>query len=75
MLGVSDGQISIIDWLDRPPIDFLHIGSLQDPIAAQGRKPLRWVMRHAWIAPWPAGVVNAHRLVYFNLAGHCFGRR
>src|SRR6188472_2285372 len=69
------GQISVIDRLDDSSGDFFHIATLQDPIAAQGRKPLYWVKRHAWIAPWTASVVNAHRLVHFDLAVHRLRRR
>jgi len=55
--------------------DLVHISALQDPIAAQGRKPLYWVKRHAWIAPWAARVVNAYGFVYFGLAVHRLRRR
>src|SRR5882757_123423 len=75
MRSMRLGQISVIDRLDDSSGDFFHIATLQDPIAAQGRKPLYWVKRQAWIAPWTASVVNAHRLVYLHRAGHCFGWR
>ncbi len=68
-------QIAIINWPNDSSLDLVHISALQDPIAAQGRKPLYWVKRHAWIAPWAARVVNAYRLVYFGFAVHRLRRR
>src|SRR2546423_11572362 len=72
MRSMRLGEISVIDRLDDSSGDFFHIATLQDPIAARGRKPLYWVKRHAWIAPWTASVVNAHRLGYLHRAGRCF---
>src|SRR4029077_41199 len=68
-------KISVINWPNDSSFDLVHISALQDPIAAQGRKPLCWVKRHAWIAPWAARVVNAYGLVYFGLAVHRLRQR
>src|SRR5437588_325864 len=56
---------------------FCSLSSVLRPLAisSQGRQALNWVERHARVAPRTAGVVNAERLVHFNLARHCFGRR
>src|SRR5260370_31300676 len=68
-------QIAIIDWPNDTAVDFLDITTRENPVSTQGRKPLNWVKRHAWIAPRTAGVVNADRFVDFDLAVHRFGRR
>src|SRR6184192_605282 len=83
MRSMRIGQISIIDGLNFPSLDFLDVIPFQNPISSQGRQALNWVKRHAWIAPRAAGIVNADRLVLkhyrrgacatLDLAGHCFG--
>src|SRR5256885_16113008 len=81
MFGVRHGEITVVDWFDRAPIDFLNVIAFQNPISSQGRKPLNWVERHcpsrigSIISPGTAGVVNPNRFVGFNLAGHGFGGR
>jgi hypothetical protein len=75
MLSVLNRKVSIINWPNDSAFVFFHISALQDPIAARGRKPVYWIKSHAWIAPRAAGIVNAHRLVHFDLAIHRFRRR
>src|SRR6266545_7859043 len=75
MGGMRFRQVSIINGLNDSSFDLVHISTFQDPIAAQGWKPLYWVKRHAWIAPRTARIINAHRLVYFDLAVHRFRQR
>src|SRR5881396_2111835 len=67
-------QIAIINWPNDSSFDFVHISALQDPIAAQGRKPLYWIKRHAWVAPWAARVVHAYRLIDFDFTVYGLGR-
>src|SRR5436190_22627317 len=67
-------QIAIINWPNDSSFDFVHISALQDPIAAQGRKPLYWIKRHAWITPWAARVVHAYRLIGFDFTVYGLSR-
>src|SRR5438552_18746931 len=67
-------QITIINWPNNSSFDFVHISALQDPIAAQGRKPLYWIKRHAWVAPWAARVVHAYRLIDFDFTVYRLSR-
>src|SRR2546430_8707192 len=67
-------QIAIINWPNDSSFDFVHISALQDPIAAQGRKPLHWIKRHAWITPWAARVVHAYRLIDFDFTVYGLSR-
>src|SRR2546428_1895442 len=75
MLGMRDGEVSVIDRLNFSAVDLLDIAAFQNPVAAQGRKPFYWVKRHAWIAPGTARVVDAHGFVDLDLAGHRLRRR
>ncbi len=65
---------SVIDWFYFAALVRLDVLAFQNPFSSQWRQALNWVKRHAWIAPRTAGVVNADRLVYFDLARHRFGR-
>src|SRR2546430_1476512 len=75
MFGMRNGEIAVINWRDGPSFDFFHVAARENPAPTHGRKPFNWVKRHAWIAPRTAGVVNADRLIHFDLAGHRLGRR
>src|SRR5947209_18689783 len=75
MLGMRNGEITIINWRDGPSFDLFHVAARENPVPTQGWKPFNWVKRHARLAPRTAGVVNADRLVHFNLAVHRLGRR
>src|SRR4029077_8874987 len=68
-------QIAIINWPNDSSLDLVYISALQDPIAAQRRKPLYWVKHHAWVPPWAARVVNTYGLVCFGLTVHRLRRR
>src|SRR5438477_8934679 len=72
---MRNGKISIINRLNFSSVDFFDITAFQNPISSQGRQALNWVKRHAWIAPRTARVINPHRFVDLDLAGHRFGRR
>src|ERR1051325_11535996 len=81
MRRMRNGEVSIVDWPNRAALDFFHIAAGENPISSQGRQALNWIERHGpsrtgtIVAPRPAGVINSHRLVDFDLAGHGFGRR
>src|SRR5436853_1994421 len=66
---------SVVDWLNFATVDLFHVAAFQYPILSQGRQALNRVERHARIAPRTAGVVNADRFVYFDLAGNRLRRR
>ena len=67
---------AIIDRLNFAPFVFLDIAAAAYPFCAQRRKSLRDIAMKIGIAPWPAGVVNAHRVVRPNIAVHrfCWGQ-
>src|SRR3984893_14134211 len=75
MLGMRNGEVSIVDGLNFYTFYSSALAAFQNPIPPQGRQALNWVERHAWIAPGAAGVVNADRLVHFDFAGHRLGWR
>src|SRR5207253_7285092 len=43
-----------------------------NPFRTEWRQTLFDIAGEVWIIPWTAGVVNAHRIVYLDLAGHRF---
>src|SRR6266404_7090573 len=63
---------AIIDRLNSAPFVFFDIATVPDPFCAQRRKTLCYVPLKIGIAPWPAGVINAHRVVRLNIAVHRF---
>src|SRR5882724_5495441 len=65
-------EVSIIDRLYRATDDFFHVSAIANPFCTQRWQTLFDVAGEVRITPRTAGVVNAHRLVYFDLAGHCF---
>src|SRR5438132_356078 len=74
-------QISVVLRTNGASFDFFGIAAITDPFRAQRRQalfndPSRIGSTAEFrIAPWAAGVVNADRLVHFNLAVHRLGRR
>src|SRR5437588_7763568 len=66
------GQISVVLRTNGASFDFFDIAAITDPFRTQRRQAVFDVATETRIAPGTAGVVNAHRLVHFNLAGHCF---
>src|SRR5207253_10090149 len=72
VLGVICRQIAIVRRRDRATRNGFHIAAGTDPFGAQRRQTLRNIAVKIRIAPRSAGVVNAHRLVYLNLATHRF---
>src|SRR5437899_5954162 len=75
MFGMRNGEIAIINWRDGPSFDFFDIAARENPVPAQWRQALFNVAIETRLAPRTAGVVNADRLVHFNLAVHRLGRR
>src|SRR5207249_10488538 len=69
---------SVINRPNDSPFDLFNIAAGANPFRAQRRQPLRNIdspSRIGSIAPRPARIVNAHRLVHFDLAVHRFRRR
>src|SRR5947208_14812182 len=81
MFGMRNGQITIINWRDGPSFDLFDIAAITDPFRAQRRQalfndPSRIGSTAEFrIAPGTARVVNADRLVHFDLAVHRLRRR
>ena len=66
---------AIIDRLHCPAFVFFHVAAVTDTFCARWRKTFFDIAMKIWIAPRPAGIVNAHRLVRFDLAVYGFRRR
>ncbi len=75
MLGVRSGEIAIIDRRDGATVDFLHIAAVANPFGAQRRQAFGYIDLLIGVAPRAARVVDADRLVHFDLAAHGFCRR
>ena len=72
------GEKAVVNRPNDSPFDLFNIGAGANPFRAQRRQPLRNIdspSRTGSIAPRPARIVNAHRLVGFDLAVHRFRRR
>ena len=67
-LGVAEAQIAVVLGAHVPALVFRGVSPLENPCPAQGRQPLFDVSAERRIAPWPAGVVDSHRLVNLRAA-------
>src|SRR6266496_1498141 len=74
MRSMRLGKIAIIDWPNHSAVIFFHISAGADPFRTQRWKTLFHVAAEIRIAPRPASIVNAHRLIRFNLSGDGLGR-
>src|SRR6266446_8060382 len=72
MLGMRSGKVAIINRPNFAAGVFPDFPSPADPFRAQRRQTLFDVAMKIRIAPRAAGVVNAHRLVDFDLAANRF---
>jgi hypothetical protein len=75
MFGMRGGKVSVIDWLNLSSFDFFHIASVPNPFCPERWQPTRDIDVYIRITPRAARVVNAHRLVDFDLAVHRLRRR
>src|SRR5437870_4909607 len=69
------GKVSVVDRRYFASFDFFDVAAFTDPLRAQRRQALFDVAIETRIAPRTAGVVNADRFVYFDLAVHRLRRR
>src|SRR5437016_12971248 len=69
------GQISVVLRTNGASFNFFDIAAITDPFRAQWRQALFNVAIETRLAPGTAGVINADRLVHFDLAAHRLGRR
>ena len=68
------GEVSIIDRRYLATDDFFYIAAVANPFRAQRRQTFGDIDMLIGVAPRAAGVVNADRLVHFDLAAHRFRR-
>src|SRR5687767_3601573 len=69
VFGVFAGKIAVVLRLHFATVVFLHVSSLQNPIATQRRQALIGGARERRIAPWPAAIIDAHGLIRRDRAG------
>src|SRR5262245_5344826 len=66
-------KVSVINRFYWPAVVFRHIAARANPFGAQGRQSFLNRAGKIWIAPRPAGVINAYRFVHFDSTADGFG--
>ena len=62
------GQVTVIDRVRESSAGFLHVPAVANPLRPKRRQAIFHAAFELRITPRPAGVINANRFVYLDLA-------